>query len=213
MLTVFGFWVVPDSVNYPLLLLAGATLYGTLSLLRKSLLFGVLATVLANSSLWYLLQQVEGMSFLEHPQFWLVPPAICVLIAAYLNRNQLDNEQMTGIRYSSAIVIYASSTTDILIHGVAAAPWLPAVLAAISITGIFVGILLQVRAFLYLGTSFLCVALFSVIWMAAVELQHTWVWWVSGIVAGILVITIFAVFEKKRDDIRHLIDHLRHWEP
>jgi hypothetical protein len=50
------------------------------------------------------------------------------------------------VRYGSAIVIYASSTAEIFINGVADAPWLPMVLAGLSILGVFAGILLQVRA-------------------------------------------------------------------
>ena len=113
----------------------------------------------------------------------------------------------------SAIVIYTSSTADIFINGVAEAPWLPVLLGGISIAGIFAGILLRVRAFLYLGTSFLVVALLTIIRYAAVELQHTWIWWVSGIVTGILIIAIFALFEKKRDEVLLMVEELKQWEP
>ena len=68
------------------------------------------------------------------------------------------------------MIIYVSSTADIFINGVAEAPWLPLVLAGLSIAGIFAGILLRVRAFLYLGTSFLVLALLTIIWYAAVDL-------------------------------------------
>jgi fructose-specific phosphotransferase system IIC component len=155
---------------------------------------------------------MDGLGPLEHPQFWLIPPALCVLVAAHLNRRQLTESQMTTIRYACAIAMYTSSTADIFINGVARAPWLPLVLAGISILGIMAGILLRVRAFLYLGTSFLLVSLFTMIWYAAVELQRTWIWWVSGIVTGALIIMLFAIFEKRRDDVLRMVDELREWE-
>jgi len=72
--------------------------------------------------------------------------------------------------------------------------------------------LLRVRAFLYLGTAFLLVAIFTMIWYAAVELERTWIWWVAGIVTGILIITLFGLFEKKRNDLLKLVDHLKKWD-
>ena len=109
-------------------------------------------------------------------------------------------------------MIYASSTADIFINGVAEAPWLPVVLAAISIAGVFAGILMQVRAFLYLGTSFLLVAILTVIWHAAIEEQRTWILWIAGIVTGALIIALFGAFEKRRDDVLRLVDRLKQWE-
>ena len=97
-------------------------------------------------------------------------------------------------------------------NGVGEAPWLPIVLGALSVGGILAGILLRVRAFLYLGTSFLLVALFTIIWHAAVEKEMTWIWWICGIVAGALIITLFGVFEKKRLAMLQLVEKVRHWE-
>jgi hypothetical protein len=213
LLPVLGFWFLPGEVNYALLLLTVGVLYAALSALRQSFLYGVLAALAANGSLWYLLYEADGLGLAEHPQLWLIPPALCVLVAAYLNREQLTKEQMTTIRYMSAIVIYVASTADIFINGVAEAPWLPLVLVGISILGIFAGILLRVRAFVYLGTAFLLVALLTIIWYAAVELGYAWLWWVCGIVAGVCIIAIFAVFEKRRDDMLHFVDRIRTWEP
>ena len=205
-------WVFPSQVNYAVTLLSVAALYATLSTLRKSFLYAVLATVAANGSLWYLLHQVEELAFVRHPQFWLIPPALCTLVASHLCRRQLTDNQLTSIRYAAAIVIYVASTADIFVNGVANAPWLPLVLAAFSLVGVFAGIMLRVRAFLYLGVSFLMVSLFTIIWYAAVELERTWIWWVTGIVTGILIIILFAVFEKRRDDMLKLVENLKQWE-
>jgi len=213
LLPVLGFWVVPNNTNLSLLLLTVAALYGSLAMLRRSFLFSLLAVVAINGSLWRLLFTIEGLSFVEHPQLWLIPPAACMLIASYLNRNRLSSQQTTSIRYLSTIVIYVSSTADIFLNGVANAPWLPGVLAGISIAGIFAGIILRVRAFLFLGVSFLFIAILTVIWYAAVELEHTWIWWVTGIITGILIIALFGLFEKKRDDVLKLVEGVKRWDP
>ena len=39
---------------------------------------------------------------------------------------------MTSIRYAAALAIYLSSTGDIILTGVAQAPWLPLVLDALA---------------------------------------------------------------------------------
>jgi fructose-specific phosphotransferase system IIC component len=168
--------------------------------------------VAANGGLWYFLHRVDGFGLLEHPQLWCIPPALCVLAAAWINRRQLTAEQMTSIRYLTSMTIYVSSTADIFLNGVAEAPWLPLVLAGLSLGGIFAGILLHVRAFLFLGTSFLMLALLTIIWHAAHDLEQTWVWSASGIVAGILIIALFALFEKKRQEVLRLVDQLKEWE-
>jgi hypothetical protein len=210
LLPVIGFWFVESRVNYSLLLLSIGVLYASLSVLRKSMLYGALAALAANGSLWYLLHDREGLGFLDHPQLWLIPPALSALIAAYINRERLTKEQSAALRYVSAIVIYVSSTVDIFINGVAEAPWLPAVLAGLSILGVLAGIMLRVRAFLYLGLAFLVVALLTIIWHAGN--QYTWIWWVAGIVTGALIIAAFGLIEKRRDDVRRALEELRHWQ-
>jgi len=213
LLPVIGFWVLPTRVDYSVLLLVVGLLYGALSVARRSFGFGLVALAAANGSLWYFLNRQGGYHFLDHPQLWLIPPALCVLLAAHLNRRQLSAAQMTGIRYGASIVLYVSSTADIFLQGVARAPWLPLVLGGISLVGVFAGILLRVRAFLILGTSFLLVALATVIWYAAVDLQQTWVWSASGIVTGVLILVVFAIFEKQRQAVLGVLEKLKQWQP
>jgi hypothetical protein len=212
LLPALGYWITSSEVHYSLLLLTVGVLYAAVSALRKSFLYAMLAALAANGSLWYLLHERAGLSIAEHPQLWLIPPALCVLVAGYLNRARLSAEQSAALRYGSAIVIYASSTADIFINGVADAPWLPAVLAGLSILGVFAGILLHVRAFLYLGVTFLLVALMTIIWYAAIEQQRTWILWVAGIVTGVAIIALFGLFEKRRDDVLRMVDRLKQWE-
>jgi hypothetical protein len=211
LLPALGFWFVDSHVHYSLLLLSIGVLYASLSVLRRSSLYGILSAIAANGSLWFLLHDTGGLSFLDHPQLWLIPPALSALIAGYINRDRLTAQQSAALRYASAIVIYVSSTADIFINGVANAPWLPAVLAALSIAGVFAGIWLRVRAFLYLGTAFLVVAIMTIIWHAAIHQQRTYILWVAGICTGALMFALFGLLEKRRDDVLRVVDELKHW--
>lgn len=211
LLPVLGFWVMPAQVNFSLLMFVAGGLYAALAVMRRSFGFGVVAALAANGGLWYLLH-TEGYGLLEQPQVWLIPPALCVLAAAYLNRDRLSPQQMVLVRYLSASTIYLSSTADIFLTGVRDAPWLPLVLAGLSLAGIFAGILMRVQAFLMLGVSFLLLSVMTMIWHAAVNLDQTWIWWISGIAAGIVIIAVFAALEKKRSEVLQLVDQLKQWE-
>jgi hypothetical protein len=78
--------------------------------------------------------------------------------------------------------------------------------------GIFAGIALRVRGFLFLGLAFLGLSIFAMIWYAAVDLRQTWIWAASGIVAGILILAAFALFEKRRRDVMEVVERLKGWE-
>jgi hypothetical protein len=212
LLPVFGYWAGNPEVHYSLVLVAVGGLYAALAVLRKSFGFGILATLAANGGLWYFLDHQDGLGLLEHPQLWLIPPALCVLVAAHLNRRQMTAEQSTAVRYGAASVVYAASTADIFLNGVAEAPYLPLVLAAFSIAGMLAGIALRIRAFLYLGLTFLMLALATIIWHAGYNLDRTWIFYVTGIVSGVLIIALFAVFEKKREEVLRVVETLKNWD-
>ena len=55
-------------------------------------------------------------------------------------------------------------------------------------------------------------ALLTVIYYAAVDLQQTWLWAVSGIVTGVAILVVFAVFEKQRQNILIVIEKLTDWQ-
>ena len=74
------------------------------------------------------------------------------------------------------------------------------------------GLSLRIRPFLFLGTGFLTLAIVAMIWNAAVNLHWTWLWYVAGIVLGLMILTLFALFEKKREEMLALVEGLRGWE-
>jgi len=213
LLPVLGFWIASSEVDFSLLLFVVGGLYGLLSILRKSFLFGVLAAIAGNAGLWYAFNQTADYQFLQHPQLWLIPVAVSVLIAAYLNEDKLNEDQMTGIRYLSLVTIYVSSTADIFINGAANSPWLPLILGTLSLAGVFAGIVFRIRGLLLLGSIFLLLSIITMIWYASVNLGWTWLWYVAGIVTGATIIFMFALFEKKRSEVLRVVEGLKDWEP
>jgi hypothetical protein len=212
LIPVLGFWIVTSEVDFSILLFIVGGLYGLLSILRRSFGFGLVAALAGNAGLWYAFHQTEDYQFLQHPQLWLVPVALSVLIAAYLNEEKLTEDQMTGIRYLSLVTIYVSSTADIFINGVANSPWLPLILGSFSLAGVFAGILFRIRGLLFLGSIFLLLSIVTMIWYASANFGWTWLWYVAGIFTGATIIFMFAVFEKKRSEVLRVVDGLKEWD-
>jgi len=211
LLPVLGFWLHSEA-DYSLVLFIVGGLYGLLSILRRSFGFGLLAALGGNGGLWYVWHRTDEYGFIQHPQLWLIPAALTVLLAVHLHREDFSERQLTSVRYLVLATIYSSSSADIFINGVGHSPWLPMILAGLSIMGVFAGIMFRVRASLMLGSVFLLFSIATMIKYASVNFGWTWLWWVAGIVSGALIIFTFALFEKKRDEALRVIDGLKEWQ-
>ena len=196
--------------NYALIWLLCCFLYSLVALSRRSVRFAAAAALAGNFALWSFWQHT-GMSFLVHPQLWLIPLALVLLTAEHLNRDRLTAAQTRALRYIGLGLLYLSSTADMFIAGLGNSVWLPLFLMLLSVGGVLLGILFRIRAYLFLGTAFAFLVVFSMIWHAAVDLAHTWVWWASGIVLGVLILTLFAVFEKRRNDVLLMLEQIKQW--
>jgi hypothetical protein len=95
---------------------------------------------------------------------------------------------------------------------VSKSPWLTMILLVLSVIGVLAGLALRIRAFLFLGTSFLLLSLLAIIWTASVNLNQVWPWYVAGIAFGALIIIAFALFEKKRREMLELVERLKQWQ-
>jgi len=197
--------------SYAGLWFLGGLLYGLVALQRRSFGWAVLAALAANAGVWSLLAHT-GVPATVHPQVWVIPLALIVLVAEHVNRRELKPELATGLRYAGVGLLYVSSAADMFIAGVGESLWLPVVLAVFCVAGILGGILLRVRAFLFLGAGFLLLDVFAMIWHAAVDRAQTWVWYASGIVLGAAILALFAVFEKRKNEVRGVVEELRKWD-
>jgi hypothetical protein len=223
LLPLLSFWVVPLVQSQPALLIDPAIygkhasiwflvggLYSLVAIRRRSQGFALLAALTVNLGLWALLYH-NRLDFFTHAQMWLIPLALIALVAEQINRDRLNDQQSAMLRYTALMVIYISSTADMFVAGLGESVVLPLTLAVLSILGILAGIAVRVRAFLYLGFTFLFLVIFSMIFHAAVGRHQPWIWWASLIVLGGCIIALFAVFEKRRDDLVRMLDKIKKW--
>lgn len=203
--------IEPEYGKYAMVWFLLSLLYGLMAASKRSLRFALVAALAANFGIWVLLFE-HNLDFLKHPQMWLIPLALIALVTEHLNRDRLGEGQSNALRYAALLVIYVSSTADMFLAGLGGSIIWPMVLAGLSVLGVFAGILLRVRAFLYLGVTFLFLVIFTMIWNAAVAERHIWVWWASGIVLGAAIIGLFALFEKRRNEVLRVLEQLRKWD-
>lgn len=211
LLPALGCWVVSSETDHSTVLFVAGLVYVFLSMWRKTPIYSIAAALAGNIGLWSLWHE-HGQALLAHPQLWLIPPALSALIAAQINRERLGEAQLTAIRYLCVTIIYVSSTGEMFLTGVAESLWMPMVLATLSVVGVMAGIMMRIRAFLYLGSSFLLLSMVSMVWHAAQNINHVWPWWAFGIVLGLVILTMFGLFEKKRNETLRLLDELKQWD-
>jgi hypothetical protein len=186
-------------------------LYGLVALSRRSFGWALLGALALNAGMWSLLAHT-GVSAAVHPQVWVIPLALIVLVSEHLNRRSLRPELSAGLRYLGIGMLYLSSAADMFIAGAGGSVWLPVVLAVLCVAGVVAGIVLRVRAFLFLGTGFLLLDIFAMLWHAAVDRAQTWVWYASGVVLGVVILALFALLEKRRNEVQRVVERIRQWD-
>jgi hypothetical protein len=83
-------------------------------------------------------------------QIYVTPAAVSVLLLLHLHRNELKPSLANKIRLATMSVLYASVTADVFLRE---GLLLFCVMLALSLAGIFIGIALRTRAFLYTGAA------------------------------------------------------------
>jgi hypothetical protein len=197
--------------NYAGLWFLAGLLYGLIALSRRSFGWALLGALAVNAGMWSMLAHT-GVSAAVHPQVWVIPLALIVLVSEHVNRRALRREVSAGLRYLGIGMLYLSSAADMFLAGVGGSVWLPVVLAVLCVAGVAAGIVLRVRAFLFLGTGFLLLDVFAMLWHAAVDRAQTWVWYASGIVLGAVILALFALLEKRRNEVHQVVERIRQWD-
>jgi hypothetical protein len=167
---------------------------------------------LANAALWVVLVQYPSLAFVRHPQFWLIPPAVCVLGVAQLERSRLDRRLLAAIRYGCALTIYISSTADVLLGEIGETLMGPVLLIVVALCGMMAGVIFKTRAFLYLGTLFVLVGVLSMVWHAGRAIDQNWPWWVFGITTGCLILAALMAIEKNKPRLQEWVRRLGAWD-
>jgi hypothetical protein len=205
-------WQWDEWGRYALLLLSGAGLYGLHGWARNSVALRALSGVLTLGAFWSYLHSQPDLRFFEHPQFWLLPPALAALVFVEFNRKRLQDEVVVATRYIAILVAYLSSTSEIFLKAFEGELWQPLLLLILSLCGVAAGIVLRVRAFLLCGAAFTMVALLGMVWHAQQAIGQVWPWWAFGIATGIGLIVCLGYFEKNRPRVIAYLEHFRKWE-
>jgi len=205
-----GAWSLAGSS--PAVWFLGALLYGILWATKRSTGFGLLAVLAANVGLWVLWPRLGAeWDFSDHPQLYLIPPALCLLVAEYLNHNRLSAAQSAAVRYLALSTIYVSSTAEFL-RGLHESVWPTLILIVLALSGVLAGLFLRIRSFLYLGIAFLMVVVVRMIFYAVWERHNTWILWVCCFILGAAIIALFALFEKRREQILAAVKRFKAWQ-
>ncbi len=210
-LVAIGYWLVDSRADASLTFLLAGLIYLGIAIGHRAAWSGAMSMLLGNISLW-LFYSVHAIDFSSHPQLWLIPPALCVLLATWFERKWLSPQQLTAIRYACVFTIYLSSTAEVLIDGFGQQLWPPMVLAVLSLIGMAAGIMLQVRSFLFVGAGFLLLAIIAMVSHAQQRLDHVWPWWAFGILMGAGILGVFGFFEKRRNELVSFGKQMRDWD-
>ncbi len=201
-----------DWGRYALLLLTSSTIYGLYGWTRNSIVARTVSALTALLSFWAFLLSHPNMRFFEHPQFWLLPPAIGILGFVEWNRKRLDSTTVTVTRYLCILVAYLSSTVEVFFRSMEGHLWQPLLLLILSLCGVAAAIVLRVRAFLYCGCVFIAVALVGMVRHASQSIDQVWPWWAFGIATGVGLIVLLGYLEKNRPRVMKYLADLKQWQ-
>lgn len=222
LIPLLGAWV-PSSIApsaswseplpFSMLLFGSAVAYAALGAYRQMTVLKVMSIALLLGSFWMALHSQERLRFSEHPQLWIIPPALATLVFLERNRSRFSPSVVTGARYLAVLLIYCSSTMEMMLRAFETQFWSPILLLGLSVLGILVGIAMRVRAFLFCGSAFVVIALVGMVWHAQRAIQQVWPWWAFGIAMGVAIIILIGTFEKNRDSWLKTLETLRKWQP
>lgn len=218
---VVGFWLMkqPEAPAFlagrsPAVWFLTSAFYAFMAASRRSSPWQgllVLASIVAgNVGLWVLWTQLQW-GFFENPQLWLIPVGLSILVAEFLNHQRLTPAQSAAGRYLGLSTIYIPSSIQYL-GAIGQSVWLPLVLIGLSLAGVLAGIVLRVRSFLYLGTTFLALVVVTMVRYAAVDLRQTWILYLCCVGLGVAAIALVAFYEKRREAILEAVKGFRRWQ-
>ncbi len=195
--------------RFAVLLVIGSSLYGLHGWVRGSVGLRALSGALALLGFWSFLHHHPNLKFFEHPQFWLLPPALGALVFVEWNKSRLESSVVTSVRYVAILIAYFSSTSELFFKAFAGNLWPPMVLLILALGGIAAGIILKIKPFLFCGAAFTVVALCGMAMHAAEAIDQRWPWWVLLITIGLSLYIMLAYFEKNRSRVVAYLEELK----
>jgi len=184
--------------------------------LRRSFLHSVIAAVAGNASLWMFFTSTDSFSFADDPQFWVIPPAISMIIVAQIFKEKLTKKQISLIRYMCLTLIYLTASFQMI------ADWASSdghinqmlLLGAFSLIGIGCGAVFKIPQFIYLGMIFLVMTLVSMV-ISAIEAAGDFqkiVMFLVVILVGVLILLVIILRDKFEKQLKAWIEHMDSWD-
>ncbi|MBK7864554.1 MAG: hypothetical protein IPJ65_39330 [Archangiaceae bacterium] len=131
---------------------ASSLLYAVLATVEHNRFFGALAAVSANLAL-LVLALSQGLSGIE---VFLAPLGLLLLVLAQLFKKSLLHPARTALRLTGGLLLYAPAALKLSLQlGNAADATYAVVFGCVCLLGVGAGMVLQIRAYLAMGTLFL----------------------------------------------------------
>jgi hypothetical protein len=179
---------------YPTTLLITAGFYGLMARLNHNFRFTYISVVLMN---WALLKWFYNLH-LTNELWYVVTIGLSLLFIAQFDPELKLSQQKNNRHYLRLLGSGIICGSAVIFHQNNA--FIPGIFSLIAI---FAGLGLRIRAFLYIGTgTFLITAIYQLV---ILSLRYPFMKWVVGLCLGILLISIAANFETRREQFNSLL--------
>ncbi|AFZ04167.1 hypothetical protein [Calothrix sp. PCC 6303] len=201
LLILYTTWLEVNSIT--LILVAGFYLF--IAKANQQIRFTYISIALINWALWNSFRDFN----LTDGLWYITTVSLSILYIAQIDPSlqqpqMKENRHLLRILGTSLICGYA-----LILHQDSA--WIPGIF---SLIGIFAGLALRVRAFLYIGTvTFLGTSIYQLI---IFSLRYPFLKWVVGLLLGIALISIAANFETRKEQLNSIFrssnSGIQEWE-
>jgi hypothetical protein len=165
---------------------------------------------------WAILRYLTTQGWLE--PIWISTVIGCsVLYLIQLEpelQNASDRDKRHLLRMLATGLICLTALYQAEVEAQPAAIWFAILTLALSIGLIFSGLVLQTRAFLYVGTATFIVRVLRLLWLFISN--YSLLLWAIGIVIGLIFIWVAATFEARRSQVNAFVQYwateLEAWE-
>ncbi len=187
-----------------LLALGSSVLYGVMAMVEKSRLLGSLAAVAANVAL-LLFALAQGLDGIE---IYVGPLGLLVTALAQLFAPKMNAQGRSAARIVGGMLLYLPAGLKLTLRlGAAMDGSYSVVFGAICLLGVVAGLVLQVRAYLVLGTLFITLDVISNLVYAGLR-DHR-VGFVLLSVSGLMILGIMIAVTLRREAARMLLQRIR----
>jgi hypothetical protein len=201
LLVLYSTWLEVNSIT----LILVAAFYLFIAKANQQIRFTYISISLINWALWNCFRDFNLTDLL----WYITTVSLSILYIAQIDPSlqqpqMKDNRHLLRMLGTSLICGYA-----LILHQDSA--WIPGIF---SLIGIFVGLALRVRAYLYIGTiTFMSTSIYQLV---IFSLRYPFLKWVVGLLVGIALISIAANFETRKEQLNSIFRNnsngIQEWE-